>query len=146
MTSLPPFLFESMQSKDASGHFVSTIPAATHPSPTLPRRPPRSAVLHCHTSHFLTLPTGCSFLPPASVLSTCSCSPLLWLLPCTYTRASLGGHDGIALHQVLCKNRSQSNTGSSLRNSAPKPQSTLQGLPSNRRRNSSEETLGFKEV
>lgn len=45
--------------------------------------------------------------------------------------------------EVLRRNPSQPHTGSSLRNAVAQPPSTLQGLLSNRRRDTSEETLGF---
>lgn len=97
-----PFLFESMEPKDASGHLVSTLPAAAHPSPChIPSDSCHLQVLHRQMCT-PTISTGCSVLSPASVMSMCSCS-LLFDSCCTL-RPELPLGNGKALHQVLCEN------------------------------------------
>lgn len=131
-----PFLFESMEPKDASGHLVSTLPAAAHP---LPCHIPSDS---CHLQSFIT-----RCVPPPSLQAaqssllpqSCPCAPAPFsLIPA----AHLGRSFPWAMEKHCTRScvRTPSTQHRHLENAAAKPQGTLQRRLSNRR-DTSEEPL-----
>lgn len=103
-----------MESKDVSGHLVSTVPAAALLFPSIPSWVSQicsPSIAVCRTLH----PPYRLIIPPSYL----SLVHLFLLSSHIYARASLGGQHGTALHQVPCKNPLQPDKGS-LRYSAAK--------------------------